>query len=139
MKDQVLSAEQMLELIDMGIDVSKASMCWRRSLNYVTDEWCIDGLIINNNFSHSLEYIPTFTLHDILSILPKFITKDNYFWCLQSDGIEYIQLQIGNKLEADLGIAMKYVFKGCYDYDDDPDILKCAFDMLKWCKENKYI
>lgn len=117
MKEQVLSAEQMLELIDMGIDVSKASMCWRRSLNYVTDEWCIDGLIINNNFSHSLEYIPTFTLQDILNHFDTYSIKN-----FSND------------------ITLEVCYKGNWVQGINGDnLLDIAFQMLKWCKENKYI
>lgn len=126
MKDQVLSAEQMLELIDMGIDVSKASMCWRRSLNYVTDEWCIDGLIINNNFSHSLEYIPTFTLQDILLMLPTHTTFSEDYSNDKCFGRYWVRLVSFDNANIHTELSNK-------------SLLEAAFNMLKWCKENKTI
>lgn len=47
MNNQVLSVEQMQELIELGIDTSKAFMRWRRTMNYITGEWDSGTLMIN--------------------------------------------------------------------------------------------
>ena len=70
MKDQVLSVSQCRELISLGLNMENASMCW----------------IIEENGEHQLtfnrpicdkELLPTFTLQDILEMLPKSIIHSN--------------------------------------------------------------
>lgn len=71
-KKQVLTIRQMQNLIQLGIDVSQASMCWIKNTDgdelenkymlSVHDEWCYE--------MSCLSPIPTFSIIDILSLLP---------------------------------------------------------------------
>lgn len=112
MKDQVLSIEQMQELIDMGIDVSNASMCW----NY-NDEKSYWALVINYTHSPYIEgeIVPTFILQDILEILP----KPCYINCIDKD---FYQCEVTTNY-------------GSSSSNGETPLI-AAFNMLKWCKLN---
>ena len=85
MKDQVLSIDQMRHLRDLNIDISKASLYWvRRCHGYKIDdnstgEWFLS---LQKEFQvigfMSYEVIPTFTLQDLLNILPSRIYSKSY-------------------------------------------------------------
>lgn len=77
MDKQVLSIEQMQELIDMGVDTSNASCIW---WNFADLGFALMPLDDGRNpitiekmkENHGAENIvPTFTLQDILEMLPK--------------------------------------------------------------------
>lgn len=89
MEDQVLPIEQMQELIELGIDTSKASMCWMSYPSLLNKDKRTKELVINSSVnkryfyitSTAIDYttvleIPTFTLQDILNVLPEKITYD---------------------------------------------------------------
>lgn len=63
MNNQVLSIEQCKELIELGIDMSNASMCY--FIGAIEELFPIYGPV---EYSEH-EYIPTFTLQDILILL----------------------------------------------------------------------
>lgn len=72
-EEQVLSREQMAHLVELGVDISDASMCWVAGEDTSTDEeeWY---LTIPNNFL--LPYnIPTYTIGDLIGKLPKYIDE----------------------------------------------------------------
>lgn len=136
MEEQVLSVEQMQELIDIGIDVSKASMCWIV---------CSDGYTVypyNKTFRKCFEehldtipmvLIPTFTLQDILEILPENITTD----CGVFKQVKFsLQIHYGllEYSTPKLGLHTEIVSK-----KETSSLLQAAFNMLKWCTQNKYI
>ena len=124
MKEQVLLVEQMQELIDMGIDVSKASMCWIG---------CSDGNDVfpyNSTFKEIFDnhkdtipqvLTPTFTLQDILSKLPR-------AW----------EIGAYNANRNTITVFLDDETRHCHQEVAD-SLLKAAFNMLKWCKQNNYI
>lgn len=128
MKEQVLSIEQMQELIKLGIDTSKASMCWNT----------YDSFLIANDsdlkdaFHYSEDnWIPIFTLQDILEILPKIIlgsTKQmktvEFKLSIRENKIYYMQDSFNQQW-------LKCIYGNT--------ILEAAFNMLKWCKQSNYI
>lgn len=138
MKEQVLSIEQMKELIDMGFDISKASMCWIGC----SDE---NGVLPYSStfkeiFNKHLDTIPkvltpTFTLQDILNILPKCIKTENVIYTLflcpndLYDGYIVAYMDASNELTH---------LNGSSQYSS-VSFLEAAFNMLKWCKKNNYI
>lgn len=75
MKEQVLTIEQCNKLLEMGIDMSDASMCWEEHDNL--DRGYIYDLHIGYHSAMSASFIPTYTLNDILKKLPKL--KDHYY------------------------------------------------------------
>lgn len=140
MKGQVLSIEQIQELIDLGIDVSNSVIGWFKWNNentwYLLNETVaqrrekVETIIENNCVyeddykSYKYTFIPTFTLQDILEMLP-----DNI---IDKDGYTRIQMILPQD-NKEVIIAYDNIkqFSGSW--------LKAAFQMLKWIKENKYI
>lgn len=120
MKNQVLTAEQMRELIDMDIDIAKASMCW--NYNDEQDRWALV-----TNFTHSPyienEIVPAFTLQDILEMLPTIHLHHNIN-------------AVNENARWEMSISERNIIE---HREFSKSILLVAFNMLKWCKENKYI
>jgi hypothetical protein len=120
MENQVLSIEQMKHLQELGINTSKASMCWTLDCNYAR------RLVVHSVLSYDMTVktaIPTFTLQDILELLPYKIIAGF--------------LHIGRKsFSGNLLFFMEYPdhvrFAG-------KSILDAAYDMLCWCIENGHI
>ena len=86
--NSVLSIDQMSQIRKLGIDTSKASMCWVKSPEgeyrlHIHDEYCYEA-----NF---MEPAPTFTLQDILEMMPKEIEGRFLTLCYDYGGyhIEY--------------------------------------------------
>jgi len=67
MKNQVLSIDQMNYLKELGIDTSNASMCWVKEGSIGSE---LKLFSIDNVKSPSLEKEETFTLMDLLRLLP---------------------------------------------------------------------
>lgn len=131
MDKQVLSRAQMQELIDMGIDIYKASMhWWIPNIKYPNNIKLCLGRVSDNYEKQGDDVIPTFTLQDML---------------------EYIKGSFGEKgdvclfYEGNVWICSCMVFNSCEqsyynDYEQiDESPLVAAFNMLKWCKQNNYI
>lgn len=152
MENQVLSIEQMQELEGLGVDISKASMCWyEKSDKYVL---CNEGSLLSGYFSK----IPTFTLQDILDILPKHIEteykREVPYKELVKQGrtpkrdapptYEYFTEEY--TLDTNLVDEFCYFQQGYFSDDVSVEIdtkgntlLEAAFKMLKCCKEKNYI
>lgn len=72
MRDQVLSIDQMKHLKDLDIDTSEATLYWTRHFHGCsTGEWFLS---LQKEFQvigfMSYEVIPTFTLQDLLNVIP---------------------------------------------------------------------
>lgn len=139
MSNQVLSIEQCKELVSMGIDMSNASAMWIADLDleYNPVSWKVFFRNDDKTIEYWQEKFPltykggntyyTFTLQDILEILPSEWTfvKD---YCEESDRdpqTYFLFIETG-ALQDKHGVRCD-------------TMLECAFNMLKWCKENKYI
>lgn len=122
MKNQVLSIEQMQELVDMGINTSNASMCWVESAYsgdfVIPNNENIIKVISNNYCFKNPGVIPTFTLQNILEIT---IGTTPQLW--RKDGIPTWHIH-------------NYMMKGHFIGINLMDI---AFKYIKWCKQNNYI
>lgn len=123
MKNQVLTIEQMKELIQLGIDVSSASMCWLMQgsdfedkvyMLALHDEWCYEHACLNP--------IPTFTQQDVLNIL-----RDKYEGSNFSYSNTYLKL-VATWLKGD-DIFHK-------TYNGGESILQVLFDILVFCAKN---
>ena len=126
MKSQVLSIKQMQELVNLGIDTFKASMCW---IGYADGN---DVYPYNSTFKDIFEshketipsvLTPTFTLQDILEMLPDIIVNHEVY-------IPVIQKNFCKYVHNDNPILHLEVAN---------NTIEAAFNMLKWCKQNNYI
>lgn len=137
MENQVLSIDQMKHLQELGLDTSKASMCWRRTTRdwrgeEVKGRWSLtfNKPFISSNFER-YETVTTFTLQDILELLPFSIEFSGkyfrlallpsfknklYFSYINGDYKPYINSIHGEKV-----------------------IIDAAYEMLCWCIEKGYI
>ena len=127
MKEQVLSVSQMEELVNLGIDVSKASMCWivtRSGVQFLIPnkkDSILEDILENEYLIDS--YTPTFTLQDILEMLPDIIVNHEVY-------IPVIQKNFCKYVHNDNPILHLEVAN---------NTIEAAFNMLKWCKQNNYI
>ena len=106
----VLTKEQCLELVELGIDFSKATVfLYSDGSVYMPADW-------ENTFG----LIPTFTLQDILEMLPSYkITYDKY--TNNRDKYE-IRVDIPEDQHYTTHIAQS-----------SKSLLEASFNMLKWC------
>ena len=123
MKDQVLSIKQMQHLKELGIDVSKASMAWYQDYDDLLDRSY--SLYELTNFTKKLYNIPTFTLQDMIELMP---SKVKY------EGKSYY-LSIDKKF---VGYIDDMVVEDCV-LESDSSILENTYKVLVWLAENKYI
>lgn len=121
MSKQVLDIEQMKHLQELGLDTSKASMC------YVVDDskaykpiLCVSGN--ESEYLDAISYsVPAFTLQDIIDFFP--VNIDGYVLSIGKKGVAYNRYE---DLETKVG-------KG------DRELIDAAYKMLCWCIENKHI
>ena len=126
-KNQVLSLEQVQELIDLGFDVEKyASMCW---VTYTSDEEPYEkeySLSILDEFcyeSASLEPTPTMSIGDIIEVLPNLIIIERFLFRLEINNPSvYYTDRIKNT--------------GIYFYNKG--LIDNLFETLKWCIKEKH-
>lgn len=134
---QVLTVEQMQHLKELGLELKESLLYWAR---------CVDNnpraathygkwvLIKGNNAQivgfMQWEFIPAYTLADIIEILPKQLEDP--------DGFQ-------NRLQFfhDEGIwdvsYYSVVSELSYIYKIEEELIDAAYEMLCWCLENKYI
>ena len=127
MKDQVLSIKQMQKLKELGIDISKASMCY---VFFESDSQKYTDIVVHDESCYEMACmnpIPTFTLQDIIELMPESITINGLQYNLLVC-ISLIEYSAEDKNE----VPIHYVSKA-------NDILGNAYNMLVWLAENKYI
>ena len=138
MKNQVLSINQMQHLKELGLDTSKASMCWLKDLTKeIAEEKEIDmttgwNLDFNNLDFYKYEWmvgVPTFTLQDILELLPKEISRDGCTWSA-SLYIDYENNRIA------YGNTDRCGFEVFLETKIEKNLIDAAYQTLCWLKEN---
>ena len=126
MKNQVLSIEQMRKLKELGVDTSRASMCYISKYPSCDFDDGDSMVVVSKDFNKRLynEFGPAFTLQDIIELLP--YTFDNFY------------------LKIYRGINMYYFIYESINSEDD--IIKkgntpllAAYNMLIWVAENGYL
>jgi hypothetical protein len=128
MSKQVLSIEQMQHLKELGVDTSKASAYWHNVIKFekkkYVNEWILS---LSDSVTLSTKKIPTFTLQDILDLLPTEIEKENRNYQLevfrnpQRYFVSYYWLD-------NLLISLNEV-----------EFIDAAYEMLCWVIKNGYL
>ena len=130
MKNQVLSIEQMQKLKELGVDISKASMCYISKYPSCDFDDGDSIVVVSKDFNKRLynEFGPTFTLQDIIELLTDdvqkaivFINNEEYF--VKCYEIKYDE---------------ENVFKIIY-FDNIKQLLNACCEMLIWVAENGYL
>lgn len=133
MSKQVLDIQQMQHLEELGVDTSKANFYWHRtkSLNNYNDwdEWKLHYGVLRlaRGFTTiNCQYVRTFTLQDILDLLPATV-DDDY------------------RLYIDKGLVLwtvgyvDAVSEEIYEDFRERDLIDAAYEMLCWCIVNGYV
>lgn len=133
MSKQVLDISQMQHLKELGVDTSKASACWFRVLGVgdlrVSTIWSLSfNKYITKPEGIDTQIVPTFTLQDILDLLPKSI---EYYGQLQIHFCEMTEGMYANQVVYSTIEGNQIVFF-------DKDVIDSAYEMLCWCMENGF-
>lgn len=136
MKRQVLSIEQIQHLKELGVDTSKANLFWARRSHgtRINDdskgEWFVSLQKVFMTCGFALyETIPTFTLQDIIELLPK-VVEYNFEKCYFS--MKYDEYE-------DMYAFLYSNGNNYIKYICEYEIMDAAYQMLCWCAENGYL
>ena len=138
MNKQVLSIEQMQHLQELGLELKETLLYWARAEDFNQrlktfhyGKWYLQkgdkAQVVG--LSH-WEFIPAFTLQDVLDALPGNISYNEKYYHLTVD-LDAKNIYYGTTFGFDLlkvFIYMKKVF-----------IIDAAYSLLCWCIENGYI
>lgn len=144
MEQQVLSLEKMRHLQELGVDTSKASMCWNRIVrpankpnteDVVVLDWFVNThkAVMHTPFDR-VDVVPAFTLQDILDLLPVSI----------KDGDRIYELRIKRMIFGGEKVMYSVLYEEQYSIDwyimySYPNLLDSAYEMLCWCIEQGYV
>lgn len=137
MSKQCLDIQQMKHLQELGLDTSNASMYWVRLVRLpnvkkkekeVLIDWFLD---LQKEHMHvgydEYECLPTFTLQDILDLLPTEIIKENRNY----------QLEVFR--EPQRYFVSYYWCDNLLISLNELEFIDAAYEMLCWCIENGYV
>ena len=126
MKNQVLSIDQMQRLKELGVDTSKANIYWARrshgsSFNDNSEgEWFLSlqkEYIVYSFTSYGV--VPTFTLQDIISMLP--------------DSIDNNMLTIRKNANV-VSVSYENLYtRSILSISQEDSLIKSSYEMLVWC------
>lgn len=132
---QCLSVEQMKHLQEFGIELGETMMYWARSVDkrpraatYYGKWVLVKGNSLQTVGLMSWEFVPAYTLQDILDKLPKRIDTDDYEFELN---IYYHES--GVSIFYDDGDITQLAFFS------EPTVLESAYKMLCWVIEGRYL
>lgn len=137
MSKQVLDIEQVKHLHELGLDTSKASAYWHRVVRLNTGKVVTDWFVSFNKHTPCLaamkiESVKTFTLQDILDVLPKDISMEGYTWST-SLYIDYENNRIA------YGNTDRDGFEIYHEIMIEKDLIDAAYSMLCWAIDNKFV
>lgn len=134
MSKQVLDIEQVQHLHELGLDTSKASAYWHRVVRLNTGKVVTDWFVSFTPYlaAMKIESVKTFTLPDILDVLPKDISREGCTWSA-SLYIDYENNRIA------YGNTDRDGFEVYHEVPICENIIDAAYGMLCWCIENSYI
>lgn len=139
MTKQVLDVQQMQHLQELGLELKETILYWAR---------CVDNnpraathygkwILIKGNNSQTVglmhwEFIPAYTLQDVLDALPKDISKDGCTWYASL----YIDFE-NNRIA--YGNTDRYGFEIYHEIMIEKNLIDAAYSMLCWAIENKFV
>lgn len=128
MENQVLSIEQMKHLKELGVDTSGASMAWQRGLA-TRNVWV---LYVVGNMSLSLsDKERTFTLQDMLVLMPKQIDDYTLNWYISDMIFRYDRIDCRDRFEVLEDLS--------FSFNENVTILDVAYGMLCKLAEGGYL
>ena len=141
MSKQCLDMKQMQHLQDLGVDTSKASVYWVRIVRPATrlnekEKVMVDWTLhLQKEIMHTpldvVKIIPTFTLQDILDLLPKRIIDEKGFDYFLAIHIYNNIWNVVYSLYNEILVTINYFNSEC--------LIDAAYEILCWCIENGYV
>ena len=136
---KVLSLEQMNQLKELGVDTSKASMCYISKYTSCDFDDGDEIVVVCNDFNKRLynEFGPAFTLQDIIELLPAKIQRNTeYDLTIYKDFLLY-SCEGKNQCVA----CRPLIFFNAVELFTDIEIglIGAAYEMLVWVAENGYL
>jgi len=135
MKNQVLTIEQMIHLQELSVNTSKAKMAWY-AIYETEPNWYNELIIRDKIFDMNYPSIPTFTLQDMLEMMPP------YFYSFPFENKEryVIHDMVIERLTGEWLIGYRHgLIKGELLVSFQGDLLTCAYETLCWLAENGYL
>ena len=140
MTKQCLDVQQMQHLQELGLALKETLLYWTRCVDNNPcaethyGEWT---LVKGNNTPPTVgftywQFIPAYTLQDILDVLPKDIARENYTWKASL----YIDYE-NNRLT--YGNTDRDGFEIYYEVSIYKNLIDAAYEMLCWAIEQGYI
>lgn len=131
MSKQVLSIEQIQHLKELGVDTSKASMCWIIDEENKHKPFVSLSIDASDHVDFTTYSLPTFTLQDILDLLPKRIIDEKGFDYFLAIHIYNNIWNVVYSLYNEILVTINYFNSEC--------LIDAAYEMLCWCVENGYV
>ena len=134
--DFVLSRERMLRLEDLGIDISKANMCWVYDLTRSLErKWCLR--VYTDHLRKTAEevndrglYVPTFTMNELMDAIPKSVFVENGQRSLM---IDYDNNEVGYwGYDA---VSSEFNMAGAVDCDENKPLMDKLYSLLCWAAQ----
>ena len=126
---QVLDIKQMQHLQELGLKLKPSLIHYYQIINECSDKWYL-SLTMGDIMSESptYRYIPAYTLHDVLELMPKEIKPNqNRYWLrvdLADECIYYYLVECRRKV---------------IGYNGMDELLDATYKLLIWCIEQGYI
>ena len=133
MSKQTLSIEQMQHLQELGLKLKPSLVHYYKIINIDSGKWYLSvttGDISGD--SPTYQYIPAYTLQDVLDALPKDISKDGCTWYaslyidFENNRIAYVNTD-------------RYGFEIYHEIMIEKDLIDAAYSLLCWAIENKFV
>lgn len=129
MSKQCLDVHQMKHLQEFGLKLKPSLVHYYKIINIDSGKWYLSvttGDISED--SPTYQYIPAYTLQDVLDLLPKSIGVEYiYDLCIFPESISYTQF-IGGEINDNL-----------FAVPINESLIDAAYSMLCWCIENGYL
>ena len=133
MAKQTLSIEQMQHLQELGLKLKPSLVHYYKIINIDSGKWYLSvttGDISED--SPTYQYIPAYTLQDVLDALPKDISKDGCTWYASL----YIDFE-NNRIA--YGNTDRYGFEIYHEIMIEKDLIDAAYSLLCWAIDNKFV
>ena len=131
---QVLDVQQMQHLQELGLKLEPSLVHYYKIINIDSGKWYLSVTTGNiSEDSPTYQYIPAYTLQDVLDALPYSIEcdKGDVYW-LQ---IEKMDMK-NDDWRVSYLIFSQYKYFHCFQ---SPHLIDAAYELLVWCIENKFV
>lgn len=140
MSKQALDVHQMQRLQEMGLELKETMMYWARRVDNNPRAATHYGkwILTKGNNAQTVglmhwEFIPAYTLQDVLDALPHSIGGDEEVGC-------WLQIEQMDRKFDDWRVSYVSVCQDEYlRYSQSPNLIDAAYEMLVWCVEQGYV